>query len=157
MIQVEASRVIDRRIEDVWAYMSNLDNMPSWDPGLIEIKWHRPLEVGATIEMRDASPVLTFVGKLVRLPRFEVSELEDGRRLGLRATPDGGRSWLQAAYSLERVGPQRTIVTRVASIHGAGAWRLLELMLSRRVKREREAEVENLKRILEERSTPVAR
>jgi hypothetical protein len=149
MIQVEANRVIERPIEDVWAYMSNLDNMPAWDPGLIEVKWHRPLALGTTVEMRDASPLLKLVGRLVRAPSFEINELEDGRRFGLRATPDGGRSWLQAVYSLEPVGPHQTKVTRVAAIHGAGGWRLLEVVMGRRVKREREAEVVNLKRILE--------
>lgn len=149
MIRVEASRIIDRAPEDVWAYVSNLDNMPAWDPGLVEVKWDPPLVLGAMVEMRDASRVLTLVSRLVRSPTFVVSELEDGRRFGLRATPDGGKSWLEAVYSIEPIGPRQTRVTRVASLHGHGGWKLLELVLRRRAMREREAEVTNLKRVLE--------
>jgi uncharacterized protein YndB with AHSA1/START domain len=149
LIRVEASRVIERPIADVWAYLSNLDNMPAWDPGLIEVEWHPPLALGAAIEMRDESPIFRLASRLVRLPTFAISELEDGRRIGLRATPDGGKSWLEAVYSLERLGPRQTTLTRVATIHGAGVWRLLEVVMRRRARREREAEVANLKRILE--------
>jgi len=149
VIRVEASRVVGRATDEVWAYLSDLDNMPAWDPGLVEARWRRPLAIGETVELRDASPLLKLVGRLIRLPTFAVSELEEGRRLGLRASPDEGKSWLEAVYTLESLGPRETKITRVGSINGAGPWKVLELALRRRAIREREAEVANLKRILE--------
>jgi hypothetical protein len=149
VIRVEASRIVGRATDEVWAYLSDLDSMPAWDPGLVEVRWHRPLGLGATVQMRDASPLLRIIGRLIRLPTFKISELEEGRRLGLRASPDGGKSWLEAVYILEALGPRETKITRVGSINGAGPWKLLELALRRRVIRERDAEVANMKRILE--------
>ena len=148
MIQVRASRVIDRPIVDVWAYLSNLDNMPSWDPGLVAVEWRRPLTVGSVVVLRDSSPLFRMASRLVPLPRFVVSELEPGRRLGLWASPDRGKSWLHAVYSLDP-DDGRTRVTRDFSMHGAGAWKILELALRRRAVTEREGEVANLQRILE--------
>jgi hypothetical protein len=148
MIRVEASRSIGRPIDDVWSYLANLDNMPAWDPGLVEVKWRPPLALGSTVEMHDASPILRLVSALV-LPVFTLSQFEPGRRIGLRASRDGGRSWLEAVYSLEALGPRETKITRVMTVNGRGPWKLLELALRRRAVTEREAEVANLKRILE--------
>jgi uncharacterized protein YndB with AHSA1/START domain len=126
MIQVEASRIIERSIDAVWAYLSNLDNMPAWDPGLLEVKWRRPLALGSVVEMHDASPLLRLVSSFIRAPVFEVSEVENGRRIGLRVSADRGRSWLHAVYSLEPVGPtgrchENSVAPRRTRLEAVGA------------------------------------
>jgi ligand-binding SRPBCC domain-containing protein len=35
MIRLEATTIVERRPEDVWAYVSNLDNLKEWDPGVV--------------------------------------------------------------------------------------------------------------------------
>jgi hypothetical protein len=147
MIRVEASRVIDRPIEDVWAYMANLDNMPDWDPGLMEVSWQPPLRLGLDVRMQDESPMLSWIERVLGPFIFRVTEFEATRRFGLRVTR--GASYLEAIYTLEPAGPEGTRVTRVSTLDGHGPWKLLELGLKRRALREREAEVTNLKRILE--------
>jgi hypothetical protein len=149
VIRVEASRVIERPIGDVWAYLSNLDNMPAWDTGLVRIAWQPPLRLGMEVEMHDASPILRLLDRLVGPFVFKVSEYEEARRFGLRVMR--GKSRLEAVYSLDSVDAERTRITRVGTVQGEGVWKVLELMLRPRATREREVEVTNLKRILESR------
>jgi ligand-binding SRPBCC domain-containing protein len=35
MIRVKATTIVERRPEDIWAYVSNLDNLKEWDPGVV--------------------------------------------------------------------------------------------------------------------------
>lgn len=149
MIHVEASRQIERPIQEVWAYIANLDNMPTWDPGLVSVKWQPPLRPGLPIEMHDASPLLRVLDRIVGPFVFTVSDYEEGKSFGVRVSR--GRSSLEAIYSLEAVAADRTRVTRTFTIQGYGPWKLLERLLKRRAVREREAEVANLKRYLEAR------
>ncbi len=150
MIHVEASRVIARPMQEVWAYLSNLDNMPSIDPGLLKVAWHPPMRPQTRIEMYDASPVIRFASRIVP-PVFTVTDFEDGRRFGLGLVR--GPSSMRTVYSLEAPTPELTKVTRSFTMDGRGIWRLLELAIKRRVIRDREAEVENLKRMLEAEAT----
>jgi Polyketide cyclase / dehydrase and lipid transport len=147
MLTVEASRVIERPIGEVWKYMSNLDNMPAWDPGLVEVKWRPPLRLGMDIEMHDASPLLRMLDQWLGPFVFRVSALEDEQRFGIRL--QRGTSSMEAVYSLQPIDAQHTRVTRVATADGKGAWKLLELAIRRRMLREQEFEVANPKRILE--------
>jgi hypothetical protein len=129
----------------VWAYISNLDNQPAWDPGLVEVKWKAPLGEGSRVELRDDSLLLRLLGRAS--DRATVTEYREGRVLALRISH--GSSFLQAKYELAPVDSGHTRLTRVAILNGVGAWRLLELALRRRAVRERAAEIGNIKRILE--------
>jgi hypothetical protein len=145
MFRVEASCVIERPISDVWAYISNLDNQPAWDPGLVEVKWKPPLGDGSLVELRDDSLLLRLLGRAS--DRATVTEYREGRAFALRFSH--GPSFLQAKYELDPVESGHTRLTRVAILNGIGAWRLLEVALRRRAVRERAAEITNIKRILE--------
>jgi uncharacterized protein YndB with AHSA1/START domain len=146
VIRVEASRVIARPIEAGWGYIADLDNMPTWDPGLARVRWQAPLRQGARIELHDTSPVLRLVSRIVP-PVFTVTDYEGGRRFAFGISR--GASSIETVYSLESTSPATTRVTRTFTFDGHGIWRLLELATQRRAIRHREAEVENLKRLLE--------
>jgi uncharacterized protein YndB with AHSA1/START domain len=146
VIRVEASRVIARPTDEVWAYVTNLGNMPSWDPGLVAVRWQAPMRTGTRVEMDDASRILRLVGRIVP-PVFSVTHYEDGRSFALSLSR--GASSMKTVYALEALGPASTKVTRSFSFDGRGIWRLFELATRRRAIRDREAEVENLKFVLE--------
>ena len=38
MIKAEQSMIINRPVEEVWEYLSNVENMAKWDQGVLEAK-----------------------------------------------------------------------------------------------------------------------
>jgi hypothetical protein len=104
------------------------------------------MRLGTRYEAHDSSLVLRVMSRIVP-PILTVTDFEEGRRFAVSLSR--GATSLAAVYALETVTPTSTNVTRSLTFDSHGIWRLLELLLRRRAVRGREAEVENLKRILE--------
>ena len=72
----ETSIYIDRPLDVTFAYVSNFENAPSWDPQIVGIKQlgPLPLQVGTTVEMSvGPNKVLSFVLPY-RIPEFVASQ-----------------------------------------------------------------------------------
>lgn len=52
MMSVQASTIVERPPDTVWAYISNLDNLKDWDPGVVGVDWQPPLGPGSTYVVR---------------------------------------------------------------------------------------------------------
>jgi carbon monoxide dehydrogenase subunit G len=149
-LRVEGSTVISRPAEEIWTYLSDLDNLKSWDPGTSEVIWQSPIGLGTRFQIA--------VGTKVRIRGDAViSEFEPGRLIGIESRPrapgwvtGGGRSWVRATYSVDPTEPGATRLTRVFEAEVHGVLRLLGPFIGPMAKRERYAEIENVKRILEE-------
>src|SRR5512137_1452239 len=52
MIKVEGSEVIDRPIEQVWKFLTSVENAPKWDTGIVEARQTSdgPVGLGTTVE-----------------------------------------------------------------------------------------------------------
>jgi uncharacterized protein YndB with AHSA1/START domain len=72
MTKIEASVVIDRPVEDVWKFITEISKFPKWNPGVLEPKQTSagPLGVGATGEFKLKMGNAT-VTILVRVTEYE--------------------------------------------------------------------------------------
>lgn len=142
MAQFEISTVINRPIEEVFAFASNYENNSQWISGVIEVKKtsEGPIGVGTTY-----SPVLTFLGRRIE-SETELTEYEPNRSFAEKST--SGPFPIENRTTFERVeGGTRVTFTTVAE--PGGFFKLAEPLLVRMVKRQFEANFATLKELME--------
>ena len=74
MVKIEASVMIDRPIEEVWKFITDLSKIPTWDTLVSEVRQTStgPLRVGSTCEFKE---------KMMNRPiLMRVTEYEPNRR-----------------------------------------------------------------------------
>jgi uncharacterized protein YndB with AHSA1/START domain len=97
--RLEATILINRPAEDIFAFLSIPENHPKFVPGMLEFRKTSPgpLErVGATIR-----GVRQFLGQKMELP-YEITEYEPGNRLGMKGAL--GPITFKDGYVLDPVG-----------------------------------------------------
>jgi uncharacterized membrane protein len=142
MIQVKTSVQIDRASEEVFDFISNFENNPKWQSGMVsaEVTSQGPLGVGSTY-----SQVAKFLGRPV-VSEFEVIEYEPNRMV--KATSTAGSFPITFTRIVE---PDGTGTKASAIIEGdaSGFFKLAEPLLKRMVQKSVDGDYRNLKRILE--------
>ena len=134
------SVMIQRPIEEVFAFLHDPANDPVWQTGLVETKLSGPMGVGATL-----TEVRHFLGKRVELT-FEITEYEPPARSSRAII--AGPVPIAAGYTLEPAGGG-TNVTMVGETDAYGFFRLTEPVFARMASRELEANAGHLKDLLE--------
>jgi uncharacterized protein YndB with AHSA1/START domain len=142
LTKVEASVVIDRPVEVVWNFITDLSKAQDWYRGVLEERWTSlgPPGVGATLEAKLASRLMRVV--LLRVVEYEphrkfVMEFTSGQ---VRGTTDG--------FSLETI-EGKTKLTETLDLKLGGFFRLVGPLLGRRGRNDVAFRHQNLKRILE--------
>ena len=142
MINIECSVVINRPIEEVFSFMSNVENNPQWVSGVLETKLTSPgpMAAGSTgTDMRQ------FLGTRIE-STWEVTEHEVNVKSGFRIT--SGPIPLQGTWTFEHV-EGGTKVTFIAQGETGGFFRLAEPLVGRIARRQTENDHETLKDLLE--------
>ena len=142
MAQFEISTVINRPLEEVFAFASNYENNSQWISGIIEVKKTSagPIGVGTTYRS-----VLTFLGRRIE-GETEYTEYEPTRSFAAKST--SGPFPIENRTAFERVeGGTRVTFTTVAE--PGGFFKLAEPLLVRMVKRQFEADFATLKELME--------
>ena len=82
MIKFEHSEVINRPVQDVFEYITNIDNWPNWSGEVIEIKKisERPIDLGTTF-----STSVRVMGRQIE-NTIEVVAYDQDRKLSLKTT-----------------------------------------------------------------------
>lgn len=144
-MRIEGSAVIDRPVEDVWRFMTDLANTPKWDPGVLEVKQTSsgPIGVGTTLQSRHTKE---------RIMNERVIEYEPNRGFALEFT-SGPFKGSSGSYSMETVAG-KTKLTRILDVKFNGFYKLLGPFAARGARRSSDAEVNNVKRILESTTEP---
>jgi carbon monoxide dehydrogenase subunit G len=142
MINIEHSVLINRSIEEVWKFINNVENMRRWRQGVLEAQLtsEGPIGIGSTVHA-----VRQLLGRR-RTGDFQVTEYEPNRKFTLKAAL--GPTIGQYRYSVEPVG-NGTRLTGSAEVEIVGVYKLITLLFIRMVTREKEAELANVKRLLE--------
>ena len=141
MAKLEISTVINRPVEEVFAFLSNPENDPKWRSG-IEVKKtsEGPIGVGATYRT-----VVTALGRRIE-GEIEFTEYEPNR--GYAVKSKSGPFPVENGVTFERVeGGTRVTLTTVAE--PGGFFKLAEPLLVSMVKRQFEADFVNLKDLME--------
>jgi uncharacterized protein YndB with AHSA1/START domain len=144
MIKAERTVVIDRPIEEVFAYVTDQTNTPRWQAGLVEVKRTTvgPIGIGTKHTF-----VRNFIGRRMEADNEYVA-YEPNRLVTFRTT--SGPS-LVASYLFDAV-PDGTRLTSRVELQGAGLFGLLEPVIGAGLRREMKAALPALKVLLENRS-----
>jgi uncharacterized protein YndB with AHSA1/START domain len=137
---VNTTLEIDRPIEEVFEFLSNVDNAPEWSLEIVEVSHDGPIELGAT--GRD---VRIMGKKQVTMP-WTVTEFERPFRVVFEYTEPFP---ITAAFLFDATDSQKTNVTCLTTMKPTGFWRLLSPMMAREGAKTDEAQFAKAKRILE--------
>jgi len=143
MITVEKSIVIDRPVEDVFAFVSDHTNAPRWQRGLLEVRRASdgPIGVGTRHTF-----VRTFMGR-----RLEASNVfthyEPSRLVAFNATSN----WLpgHGSYVVEPDGTDRARLIARVELRPSSLFRAAEPLMAAALRREVDANLSDLKGLLE--------
>jgi uncharacterized protein YndB with AHSA1/START domain len=142
MTKLEQSVVINRPIEEVFAFVTDIEKISQWMSELVEAKQtsEGPMGVGTTI-----SAVASPLGRRVESTQ-EVVEYEPNRKFAIKST--AGPVPSEDAYTFESVAGG-TKVTRVTEAEVGGFFKLAEPLFARTMRRQFETNFANLKDLLE--------
>ena len=149
MIKAERSIVIDRPIEEVFAYVTDQTNTPRWQAGLVEVRrlTDGPLRIGTKHAF-----VRNFMGRKMEATNEYVA-YEPGRLVTFRTT--AGPVPVEASYLFEPTTGGTRLTSRV-QMQAAGLFGLLEPVIAAGLRREMKAALPTLKALLEGRSVTAA-
>ena len=143
MIKIEHSLVIDRAIETVFPYVSNLENMPTWGTSVAVVKeGDGPIAVGT--RFREEAE---FGGRRMELGD-EVIEYEPNQTFTVRTTSSSMESTTRTRFA-PVPGVSATRLDYEIKAKARGVLRLLAPLLAPRIKKQFVADVTNLKQVLE--------
>jgi carbon monoxide dehydrogenase subunit G len=146
MTKIERSIVVDRPVDEVWAFVHDPAKDSLWQTTLAESEklTDGPMRVGTRVR-----EVRHFLGVRVELT-WEVTEYEPTRKSAIRGV--SGPVPLTGSYRLEPVdGGTRFTVSGELDAHGL--FRLAEPVFARITRRELEANLGHLKDLLEVEAT----
>lgn len=142
MAKFEINLVINRPIEEVFAFISNPENLPRWRTGTLDIKRNSsgPFGMGSVVSGR-----FTFLGRPFD-GDLEIIAYEPHEKYGTKMV--GGPFPLEARYALEPTA-NGTQLTMVVEGTPGGFFKLAEPLVVSLAKRSYEADLNNLKEMLE--------
>ncbi len=145
MIELKHSTVINRPIEEVFAFATDIEKMSHWMSELVEAKQtsEGPVGVGTTI-----SAVANVLGRRAESIQ-KVAEYEPTSKFTIKAT--SGPVASEDKFTFESVAGG-TKVTRVTEAEMGGFFKLAEPLVVRMLKRQFDTNFANLKDLLEEQS-----
>lgn len=142
MIKIEESLKINRPIEDVFAFVADIENLPQWAAPVIEARQTSNGEVGVGTKQ---SQVAQFLGRKIETTQ-EVTEYELNKKLSTKAT--SGPLPLEVHYTFEPAD-DGTMMTLEGFVEAEGVFSLAEPIVGRMLIRQTKADAENLKALLE--------
>lgn len=148
MISVENSAVIERPVQDVWAFVSDPRNEPKWHTDILEIKSEADpsSEPGGSWVLGSTWLVtVQFMGR--RQYVVQITGLEPNRRLEI--TTKTGPMKPIATYLFEPANGG-TRFTRHVDLPVQGAFRIMKPLMGRNAQKRNASFVQNLKTLLEQ-------
>lgn len=142
MLRIEKSVVINRPIEEVFAFVARSENYAQWAGPVLEAKQtsEGPVGVGTT-----STRVTQFLGRRIESD-YEVTEYEPNRKVSSKTS--SGPVPLGERITFEAVDGG-TKVSVVGEVEPAGFFKLAEPILARAIKRQMGTDVGTLKDLLE--------
>ena len=142
MIDFEIGVLIDRRIEEVFDYVSNPINLPYWQTMLLEIT---PLTPGSVVVGSKFSTKGEMMGRKIE-GQMEITHLQPPASFGYQAK--AGPMQINGLISLKSAGTGAKVTLKLHAEPG-GLFKLAEGLLLNQVKNQMQANLDRLKTILE--------
>lgn len=149
MIKVEKSGIINRPIEEVFAYVGDQTNAPQWQSGLVEVRrtTEGPLGIGTKHTL-----VRNFLGRKMKASNEYVA-YEPNKRITFKGT--SGPMRFEASYLFESTAGGTTLTSRI-EMQAAGLFGFAEPLIAASLRREMRAAFPALKDMLENRVAAVS-
>lgn len=143
MTDIVVSQRIERPADEVFAYLCDMANNPTWQKGQVSCAWtsEPPVGVGSTYDQHAR-----FAGRDIR-SSFTVTEFEPGR--AIRIVSADGPMTIDVTRTVDPVGGGACDVTARVRGEPPGLLRLIAPIADRMVKRNVEADYRRLKEQLE--------
>jgi len=145
MLRSEESVEINRPVEEVFSYVTTVENQPEWATPPQEVRKDTP---GPPKEGDTFTYVAKFLGRRFETP-FQITSIEPNRQFSYHATggPLPDQRW---TFACEEVSGG-TRLTAVVEGEPGGFFRLAEPLIQRAVNRQFRADLGTLKDMLESR------
>lgn len=142
MIKIESSISINRKPGDVFAYIANFENNPTWQSGMIRAHFtsEKPLGVGSTYTQEAR-----FMGRQVESD-FTVIEYEPDRLIKITTTSGSFPITVTRTVAAEGQG---TLVRAIVEGDATGFIKIAEPIMRIMVQRSVDADYRRLKSLLE--------
>lgn len=142
MIRIETSVHIDRHPDQVFEFISNFENNPKWQSGMVSAEFtsQRPLRIGSTYSQKAK-----FLGRPV-ISEFEVIEYVPNRMVKAASISGSFPITFTRTVRKENNG---ALVSAIIVGDAGGFFKLAEPLLRRMVQKSVDEDYRNLKRILE--------
>lgn len=135
---------IERPIRDVFAYVTDVGNLPEWQRATSEAAWEEGEGPGPGARVRQKT---RFLGRTMNV-ELEVTAYEPDRRFDLRTLSGPISFTVHHSFQPSNGG---TKIQFVGEGESGGFFRLAESAVARRAERESRTDFERLKAILESR------
>ena len=142
MIKSEISVVINRPVEEVFAFANDLESDPQWMAAVSERKKTSEGPVGVGTTFRDKG---TLLGQKVE-NNYEVTEYELNAKLGIKTV--SGSIQIEATSTCEPV-EGGTRFTMAGDAEVAGLFKFAEPIVASMMRRQLEADLAKLKELME--------
>ena len=86
MYRIEASTVVERPAQDVWAYLADLNQLKSWDPDVLDVRWTPPARLDQTFTI-----VVDLISGRPLVGDARIVACEPGRRIWVGGASSGAR------------------------------------------------------------------
>jgi uncharacterized membrane protein len=148
MVTHEKIITINRPVEEVFAYVSDLQNGPKWQPELLGVQHitKGPLGIGTQF-----SCVRIIMGQKLETS-IEFVAYEPNRKYVIKSTE--GPMPLEQSTLFESTAEGTKLTTKI-ELHRRGDMAQAEPMLAESLKQEMETDFDGLKKLLESKVTPV--
>jgi carbon monoxide dehydrogenase subunit G len=145
MARAEHTVVVERPPDEVFAFLTDLSNVPEWQSGAVEVR-EQPakLAVGTTYV-----EVLRFLGRRIEAT-IQVTEYEPPRRFSIKTL--SGPIPFQVQHTLEPSGAGATKLNVTLEGEPGGFFKLAEPIVIRNAQRQVEKDFATLKRMVEARA-----
>jgi uncharacterized protein YndB with AHSA1/START domain len=143
MVRVEVDTTIDRPIEEVFAYASDIDRQPEWVSPLTDSRKMASGPTGVGTAYRQTAK---FLGRRMDMD-CEITGYEPPTLYAFRAK--NGPMHMEMRFTLTPEGSESTKVTQVVEGESAGFFKLADPILARTMKKQFVADLETLKTLLE--------
>jgi uncharacterized protein YndB with AHSA1/START domain len=145
MIKFKHSVVIDRDLEEVFEFVTNIDNLPQWSGAVVDAKQTSagPLGVGTT-----QTRVIQFMGQRAE-NSHEVTEYEPNKIYSVKSTSGPLPMAERLTFDAINAGVRISVV---GEVEAGGFLKLAGPIASRMAKRQLGADFSSLKKLLEARN-----
>lgn len=149
MVKNEKIITINRPVEEVFAYVGDLQNGPQWQSGLLEVRRTTEGKLGIGTQFTS---VRKFMGQKME-SGIEFTAYEPNKKIAFKSI--SGSSLFEELFLFESTAEGTRLTTRL-ELQTSGLMGLAEPLIASGVRREMDANFGDLKDMLETRVAPVS-